>query len=217
MDTPAPPARAAALAHLIDAFEDALARDPAADPGRFLPPPGHPLRLAVLGELIRIDLECAWSAGRPKRLTEYRDRFPAVFETMGVLSEVAFEEYRQRRLHGEAAAPEEYRAAYGIDTSEWPTVHTSGLERRHPRTPPPGTERVLGRRRACRRPLDPRRGTRPTRPTRSRCRSGCRPRTSCRSREASSSGSAWRRSWAAGRSAGSTSPGRRTSAAGRSP
>src|SRR5207248_9237448 len=104
MDTPAPPARAA-LAHFVDAFEDALARDPAADPGRFLPPPGHPLRLAVLGELIRIDLERAWSAGRPKRLAEYRDRFPAAFESGGVLSEVAFEEYRLRRLHGEVTGP----------------------------------------------------------------------------------------------------------------
>ena len=140
MDTPAPLARAAALAHLIDAFEDALARDSASDPGLFLPPPGHPLRHEVLGELIRIDLEHAWTGGRPKRLAEYRDRFPAVFETMGVLSEVAFEEYRQRRLHGEATSPEEYRAAYGIDTSEWPTVNV-GLDDDTPPAPP-GTERV---------------------------------------------------------------------------
>ena len=122
MPTPVSPSRTAELAHLVEVFEDALARDPNADPDEFLPAPDHPLRVAVLAELIRVDLEYAWTNGRSRRLAEYRDRFPSVFEAPETLSGVAFEEYRQRRLHGDPATAAEYGQTYGLDTSDWPTV-----------------------------------------------------------------------------------------------
>ncbi len=167
MDTPAPPARAAELAHFVDAFEEALARDPGADPAGFLPGPDHPLHLAVLAELIRVDLDHTWAGRRPRRLAEYRDRFPALFASDELLREVAFEEYRQRRLHGDAAEPEEYRAAYGIDTSNWPTLRVelaaAALTSETPpplsQTPPPDTERL-----AARPPSDPELSTDPAGP-----------------------------------------------------
>jgi serine/threonine protein kinase/Flp pilus assembly protein TadD len=121
--TPTPFASLSAeLAHRVEAFEDALARDPAADFARFLPDHGHPLYRPLLGEYIRIDLEHAWTRGRPRRLTEYAANFPAVLEQVGLLRAVAFEEYRQRRRAGEAATPAEYLAAYGIDTADWPLI-----------------------------------------------------------------------------------------------
>ena len=43
----------AELAHRVESFEAALAADPDADPGAFLPPPSHPLHAPVLGELVR--------------------------------------------------------------------------------------------------------------------------------------------------------------------
>src|SRR5207253_4647075 len=89
------------LAHQVEAFEGALADNPAADLAAFLPDHTHPLYLTALGELVRVDLEHAWSRNVPKRLAEYRTRFPRVFENPTILEEVAFEEFRQRRRHGE--------------------------------------------------------------------------------------------------------------------
>ena len=123
MSAPTPPPSSAALAHFVDAFEAALAAGPDADLGRYLPPAGHPLRTAVLGELIRIDMEHGWSQGRPKRLAEYRRVFPAAFAEPGPRSELAFEEYRLRRLAGEDVSADEYRQVYGVDTAEWPAVY----------------------------------------------------------------------------------------------
>ena len=108
-----------------DAFEDALSRDPAADLADHLPPADHPLYPAVLAELIRIDLDRGWARGRPRRLAEYRARFPAALSAPDVLGGVAFEEYRQRRLRGEPVTPAEYAAGLGIDTAGWPAVEVS--------------------------------------------------------------------------------------------
>src|SRR5947209_2617998 len=106
-----------------DAFEAALAGDPGADLAAHLPPFGHPLYKAVLAELVRIDLTRGWAAGRPRRLAEYADRFPALTDP-SVIGGVAFEEYRQRRIRGEAVTPADYRLGHGIDTADWPVLDT---------------------------------------------------------------------------------------------
>jgi serine/threonine protein kinase/tetratricopeptide (TPR) repeat protein len=110
------------LAHRVEAFEAALAADPAADPTGFLPPPGHPLHAPVLGEVVRVHLEHAWANGTPTRLAGYTARFPALLEHPELLAAVAFEEYRQRRRAGESVDPAEYRAKYAVDTAGWPDV-----------------------------------------------------------------------------------------------
>src|SRR5438105_12755127 len=110
------PAAPPDLDRRVDAFEDALRRDPAADLAAFLPPPADPGYPAALGELIRVDLDRAWAAGRPKRLADYARRFPAAFADPAALAGIAFEEYRQRRLANESVTAEEYRAGYGVDT-----------------------------------------------------------------------------------------------------
>jgi eukaryotic-like serine/threonine-protein kinase len=136
------------LAHLVEAFEAALAADPATDFAQFLPDRGHPLYLPALGELIRIDLEHSWISGNGRRVFEYAARHPAVLEQPIILRAVAFEEYRQRRRAGENTEPAEYRDAYGLDTTDWPelpagSLHGSGVRsdesaRTDPvRTPPP--------------------------------------------------------------------------------
>jgi serine/threonine protein kinase/Flp pilus assembly protein TadD len=116
------PSLSAELAHRVDAFESAQAADPDADFAPFLPPAGHPLFPAVLGELIRVDQEHAWARGRPRRLSEYASRFPAVLEQPGLLRAVAFEEFRQRRRAGEDVRPVEYRVVYGVDAADWPDI-----------------------------------------------------------------------------------------------
>src|SRR5689334_22889286 len=78
------------LDDFIEAFEQAQARPDGADLADFLPPPGHPLHLEVLRELVRVDLEYGWTRGRPTPLEDYRRRFPALFQDPGAVRAIAF-------------------------------------------------------------------------------------------------------------------------------
>jgi serine/threonine protein kinase/predicted Zn-dependent protease len=103
------------LDEFVDAYEAAQARDGHADLAVYLPEPDHPLYLVVLCELVRVDLEYAWTRGRPRRLEDYRSEFPALFRDRSLLRQVAFEESRLRRQVGETPAPGEYLRRFGID------------------------------------------------------------------------------------------------------
>src|SRR5262245_45218622 len=92
---------------------------PGADLAPHLPPPNHPLYLALLGELIRIDIERGWANGKRKCVTDYAPRFPAVLTNPALLTAIVFEEYRQRVRVGENVSPDEYRLRYGIETHGW--------------------------------------------------------------------------------------------------
>jgi serine/threonine protein kinase/tetratricopeptide (TPR) repeat protein len=140
MIAPAAQSLTADLAHRVEEFEAALAADPAADPGHYLPPPAHPLFAPVLGELVRVHLEHGWTRGAPTRLAAYTARFPALLEHPDLLRAVAFEEYRQRRRAGDPADPAEYRATYAVDTADWPDVGPASAAAGDEL---PGTERVL--------------------------------------------------------------------------
>ena len=129
MNAPSSRSLSSELAHRVEAFEVALNSDPNADLGAFLPDAADPLYLPLLGELIRVDLERSWSVGQGRRLGDYGSRYPAVLGEPGLLRAVAFEEYRQRSCAGQAVSPGEYREAFGLDTSDWPSV-PPGEERR---------------------------------------------------------------------------------------
>src|SRR4051794_20601327 len=78
-------------------FEQAYARDGHAEIAGFLPPRGHPLRQALLRELIRVDLEYGWEAGRPRAVSEYLRSFPELWRDPVGMREITYEEFRQRR------------------------------------------------------------------------------------------------------------------------
>lgn len=116
---------------IVQAFEQALAREGRADIRYYLPPltPAHlpqgggeGWRGALLRELVRIDIEHAWSHGQPRRLGAYLRRFPELLLDREGLKEIAFEEFRLRRQAGEAIAAEEYRHTYGIEVGNWPNL-----------------------------------------------------------------------------------------------
>ena len=92
---------------------------PEADLAHQLPPTDHPLYLAVLGELIRIDLERAWANGRRKRVTDYASPVP------GRATLRCSRRSRSRSTGSGFYAgvpmrdPDEYRHRFGVDTSEW--------------------------------------------------------------------------------------------------
>jgi serine/threonine protein kinase/Tfp pilus assembly protein PilF len=105
------------LDEVLEAFEEAQARDGDADLADFLPTPEHPEYLAILCELVRVDMEYTWRRGRRRRLEEYESRFPQLFSDPGRAREVAFEEYRLRQQAGDSPSPAEYRRRFGGD---WP-------------------------------------------------------------------------------------------------
>ncbi|HTK73970.1 MAG TPA: serine/threonine-protein kinase [Gemmataceae bacterium] len=100
---------------LIEAFETAYLADAGTDLAGFLPPPGHPHRLPVLEELVRIDLEHHWAGGLPRWVEEYRPRFPELFCDSDALTAVAVEECRLRRRAGQTPAADEYRRRLGVE------------------------------------------------------------------------------------------------------
>src|SRR5207247_4552392 len=129
------------LPHIVEAFEAALERDGNSDLAAFLPAEGHPLYLSILSELIRVDLEKRWKNQAPHRLADYGARFPAILHNASILESIAFEEYRQRRWHGEKATPEEYRQQFQVDPEAWPSI-ASATEGPKDFAGPPSTKRV---------------------------------------------------------------------------
>src|SRR6516165_3224662 len=113
---------------VVDAYEAARALGEPPDPAVFLPPPDHPEYLAILCELIRVELEYSWQDRRPHRLDHYRGRFPELFQHRRWVQEIAFEEFRLRRQAGEDPSPLEYRRRFGADTLDWPSSFLDALD-----------------------------------------------------------------------------------------
>ncbi len=119
-----PAAEETELEAFVEAFEAALEMSDHADWRAFVPSTDHHLFREVATEIIRTDLEYRWSSGDQVRVADYRSSLPELFESTPHLTDVAFEEYRQRRLAGEAADRREYAAEYGVDTTTWPADDT---------------------------------------------------------------------------------------------
>lgn len=82
---------------VVEAYEAARLHRSEVDLAEFLPPPQHPNYLAILTELVRVDMEYAWRS-RPVPLSDYLQRFPELRQNQQVLRELAAEESRQRQL-----------------------------------------------------------------------------------------------------------------------
>jgi serine/threonine protein kinase len=124
----------------VEAFEAARSDDPAADFAPFVPPPGHPLHIPVLEELIRIDLEQHWLGGSSCWLEDYLNRFPQLLEASASVRTLAFEEFRLRRQAGQSPTAEEYKVRFGIDPTRAIRDDRFDLVP-GPRTPPPRIDR----------------------------------------------------------------------------
>ena len=126
----------------VDSFESAKGKNGGVVVRNFLPSPDHPLYERVLRELIRIELEDTWASGKRRLLEEYRSEFPILFEDREGLGELAFEEYRLRRLAGESVAPFEYERRYGIETTDWPQWNDHRSQHATPKEAAPHTGSV---------------------------------------------------------------------------
>ena len=113
---------------IVEAYETARARRRTGGPRGIPAAPDHPQYLAILCELVRVDLEYSWQDGRPNRLDHYRGRFPELFEDRQWVQEIAFEEFRLRRQAGEDPSPLEYRRRFGAGTLDWPSSFVDSLD-----------------------------------------------------------------------------------------
>ena len=114
--------RASAIDEAVEAYEAARGRDGRADLEGFLPEPAHPLYLAILCELVRVDLEYGYEETRTTRLEDYERRFPQLFRDPALARELAFEEFRLRRQAGESPSAAGYRDRYGMDHLDRPAT-----------------------------------------------------------------------------------------------
>ncbi len=103
----------------VEAFEEAWHENGSASLDAYLPERENPLYSEILVELIRVDLEHNRKQNKPCSLQSYRNRFPEVFLDITAVREMAFEEYRLRRLAGEDVTPEEYQEQFGISNQDW--------------------------------------------------------------------------------------------------
>lgn len=100
------------LQRRADHFANALSKGMADDWSSFLDNLDGRMRLAVLGELIKIDLDHRWSHGEKPLLDEYLKRFPELGPTHVVTPDLICEELRLRRKHNQNPNREEYQERF---------------------------------------------------------------------------------------------------------
>jgi serine/threonine protein kinase/tetratricopeptide (TPR) repeat protein len=102
------------LDSIIEAYEAEQAERGEADLAAFLPAADNPLYRDALRELVRVDLEYHWRRGQPRRLDDYRARFPDLANDAAALQAIAFEECRLRQQAGENITPSEFQRRFGV-------------------------------------------------------------------------------------------------------
>src|SRR5438132_3787989 len=110
----------AELNDVVEAFESAWRSHGSAPLSEFLPQPEDPEYMSVLCELVRVDLDLHWSNGQPVKLDTYIREFTVLSDRRDVLSQIAYEEYRQRVFAGHMVTPDEYQLRYHVDVTTWP-------------------------------------------------------------------------------------------------
>ena len=113
------------LQDCADRFESCwLKADPGAPglPGPaitpFLPAPGDRLRLAVLYELIKIDLEVRWRRGQKAHLEQYLQQFAELGPASGLDPSLIYEEFRVRQRLGDKPSLSAYQLRFPDQAAE---------------------------------------------------------------------------------------------------
>jgi serine/threonine protein kinase/predicted Zn-dependent protease len=115
-------------------FESAWLPGGVSDWRPFLPAADHPDRLAVLTEVVRVDIELHGGTGNTPPLSEYLNRFPELRSSRKAFAEIAFEHFRATRLQAPKTSPTDYQCDYGVDTHGWEAALSNGDEPTIPAT-----------------------------------------------------------------------------------
>lgn len=113
------------LNFFVEEFESARERHPKVDVAEFLPSEDDKHYAVIGAELLRVDLQVRWERGNPLSLPEYERRFGQILTNRDHFSDLAFEDYRMRRIAGQQIQPADYHTRYGIDTNGWPRLGDS--------------------------------------------------------------------------------------------
>jgi serine/threonine protein kinase len=106
------------LHEVADRLEAAWRRSDAVDLTQFLPPSGLPMRLPILHELIKTELECRYRRSQPVLLEDYLRRFPELGTAQTLAPELIYEEYLVRHRHGDRPSLESYRTRFPAQFAE---------------------------------------------------------------------------------------------------
>src|SRR5581483_6300294 len=102
---------------LLERFEKAWDTSPAVDLADFLPRPGDPLRLFVLQELVRSELEIRWRRGQSVLLEKYLEHHPELNDPARLPS-LIYWEYCVRQRHGDHPPLDPYQVRFPAQFSE---------------------------------------------------------------------------------------------------
>lgn len=132
------------LDQYVDAFESACEQGlpRSTDLRAFVPASGHAHYAEIVVELCRVDLERHWHHSVGNRLAHYQALFSDVFREPRHLEQLAFEEFRLRRLQGESVTPDEYARQLGLSLDSWPRDALASSVDDNPRTTNPGLEEL---------------------------------------------------------------------------
>src|SRR5262245_2554024 len=90
-----------ALEAWLTAFEEGWDEQRLAPHVGSLPPPGHPLRLPALVELIKVDLELNWQRGNRRRLADYLRLYPELGPAESLPPDLLLAEQEVREQFGD--------------------------------------------------------------------------------------------------------------------
>lgn len=94
------------LENRISAFESAFLRDPTVDLNDFVPDDGHPQKIEILVELIRVEMEFRWDRGDEVRASSYFARFPVLQKNSAIADVILGEESRLHRVKCNQSNPD---------------------------------------------------------------------------------------------------------------
>jgi serine/threonine protein kinase len=100
------------LQDVAERLEEAWRHADTVDLAALLPPPGDPLRLTLLHELIKTELEIRWRRGKPARVEDYLAPFPELGAAEALPASLLYEEYSARHRHGDHPPLTDYRERF---------------------------------------------------------------------------------------------------------
>jgi hypothetical protein len=103
---------------LETSWQQAGERATAVDFRALLPPLGDRLRMGVLHEFIKIDLEARWRRGEKVLLERYLEQIAELGLSGAVPPQLVYEEYRVRRRYGDKPELSAYQARFGGQYAE---------------------------------------------------------------------------------------------------